>query len=91
MADNGKAQKSIGNGTVLAKEVPPFDKKVRKAEPLHMVRMTGVEPACLATYEPKSYVSANSTTSASALFYHGGNFLSMRIVAARCDFLCIFS
>ena len=28
--------------------------------------MTGLEPACLATYEPKSYVSASSTTSAFA-------------------------
>ena len=30
----------------------------------YLVRMTGLEPACLTTYEPKSYVSANSTTSA---------------------------
>ena len=29
-----------------------------------MVRVTGLEPACLTTYEPKSYVSANSTTPA---------------------------
>ena len=29
-----------------------------------MVRATGLEPACLTTYEPKSYVSANSTTPA---------------------------
>ena len=29
-----------------------------------MVRATGLEPACLATYEHKSYVSANSTTPA---------------------------
>ena len=39
-----------------------------------MVRATGLEPACLTTYEPKSYVSANSTTPAYSyvpLFLHG--------------------
>ena len=34
-----------------------------------MVRATGLEPACLATYEPKSYVSANSTTPAYSIIY----------------------
>ena len=29
-----------------------------------MVRVTGLEPACLWAYEPESYVSANSTTPA---------------------------
>lgn len=43
---------------------------------LAMVRATGLEPACLTTYEPKSYVSANSTTPAYSfvplIFTRGG-------------------
>ena len=45
-----------------------------------MVRATGLEPACLTTYEPKSYVSANSTTPAYAtgISYHAPGRLSIK-------------
>ena len=48
-----------------------------------MVRATGLEPACLTTYEPKSYVSANSTTPAYILLYH------ISFAAARRKFIAM--
>ena len=41
---------------------------IRLIEPLHinMVRVTGVEPACLAALDPKSSASANFATPAYA-------------------------
>ena len=49
-----------------------------------MVRATGLEPACLTTYEPKSYVSANSTTPAYSVFM-GRNRNPMRLPVAVPD------
>ena len=39
-----------------------------------LVRVTGLEPACLWAYEPESYVSANSTTPADCFIIITGDF-----------------